>query len=499
MTRVLAVIVTAVAVAGCAVGPNYTPPELATPAAYRGATETAAEPESFADLPWWQVFDDPVLQDLVREALQQNYDLAAAAARVEQARAQVGVTRAPLAPQLGYQGGASRNSLNLSSLNGSDTARTFNSFLGAFNLAWEIDIWGRVRRATEASVAELFAAEEVRRGVVLTLVADVAEAYLTLLELDTELEIARRTTQSFTDTLQLFARQFEGGYTSKLAMTRAQAALASAAAAIPNVERLIAIQENRLSVLLGRPPGSIVRGVTLAAARMPPQTPPGLPAELLRRRPDIRRAEQGIVAANAGVGVAVANFFPRLGLTALYGGASSELEAVFKGAGNVWTFGGTLAGPLFQGGALYYGYKGAEQQWEQALETYRQAVVQALAEVANALVDQDKLVGVRVQQELAVQALRESVRLATLRYVGGLATYYEVLEAQQQLFPAENALAQTERDQLVAVVQLYRALGGGWAVEPSGTPGRGNDEDFPRYPPGTGDHPELQTTAVVGR
>lgn len=497
MMRVLAVLLAAGVLAGCAVGPNYTPPEVTTPATYRSGPETP-QPASFADLPWWQIFDDPILQDLVREALQQNYDLTAAAARVEQARAQVGVTRAPLAPQLGYQGGASRNSINLSALNGSDQTPTFNSFLGAFNLAWEIDVWGRVRRANEASVADLFAAEDVRRGVVLTLVADVAGAYLTLLELDTELEIAKRTTRNFEDTLQLFTRQYEGGYTSKLAMTRAQAALASAAAAIPNVERLIAIQENQLSVLLGRPPGPIPRGATLVETRMPPQTPPGLPADLLRRRPDIRSAEQGIVAANADIGVAVANFFPKLGLTAIYGGASSDLQAVFNGTGNVWSFGGTLAGPLFQGGALYYGYKGAEQQWEQAVQKYQQSVLQALAEVANALIDQEKLVGVRAQQELAVQALRESVRLATLRYVGGLATYYEVLEAQQQLFPAENALAQTQRDQLVAVVQLYRALGGGWAVEPVGTPGRGDDENFPHYPPGTGEHPELQTTASVG-
>jgi len=496
MKRALVGLLAAGGLAGCAVGPNYTPPAVSTPASYRSA-QAQVETTSFADLPWWQVFEDPVLQDLVREALEQNYDLTAAAARVEQARAQVGVTRAPLAPQLGYQGGASRNSLNLSSLTGNDNTQTFDSFLGAFNFAWEIDVWGRVRRATEASVAELFAAEDVRRGVVLTLVADVAQAYLTLLELDTELEIARRTTKNFEDTVELFTRQFEGGYTSKLAVTRAQAALATAAAAIPNVERLIAIQENQLSVLLGRPPAPVPRGATLAETRMPPQTPPGLPSELLRRRPDIRRAEQGIIAANADIGVAVANFFPKLGLSAIYGGASSDLQAVFNGAGTVWSFGGTLAGPLFQGGALYYGYKGAEQKWEQALQSYQQSVLQALAEVANALVDQEKLVGVRAQQQVAVDALRESVRLATLRYVGGLATYYEVLEAQQQLFPAENALAQTERNQLVAVVRLYRALGGGWEVEPVGTPGRGNDEDFPNYPPGTGDHPELQTTAAA--
>lgn len=489
MRRLARALAAVAALTGLAVGPRYERPAVAPPDACRGDAERAAE--SFADLPWWLVFGDPVLQGLVREALTANRDLQAAASRVEQARAIVGATRAPLLPQAEYQGDASRNTRNIASLTGSDQERTFDMFVGIANLAWEIDVWGRVRRATEASVAELFAVEEIRRGVVLGRGAEVAHAHFDLLELDAEIEIARRTTESFRETLALFTRQFEGGYTSRLAVTRAQAALAGAAAAIPEVQRQIAARENALSVLLGRPPGAIARGAALDEARLAPRTPPGLPSDLLRRRPDIRRAEQALVAANARVGVAITDFFPRLGLTAFYGGQSTELASVFDGSGTVWRLGGGLVGPLFQGGALYYAYRGAEKQFDVALQAYEQTVLTALAEVADALASQQLLREVRREREAAVGALREAVRLALMRYRGGLATYYEVLEAQQQLFPAENALARLRRDELLAVVQLCRALGGGWQAEPPGTPGRDAASDFPSYPPGTGAHPPV--------
>lgn len=452
--------------AGCAVGRDYQRPPIDPPELFRNQIG-AAESASIADLSWWEVYTDPVLQQLIREALENNYDLLTAAARVEQARAQVGVTRSEIFPQIGYQGSAQRAKV-FTGL--SDNNPTLNSFLGAFSVAWEIDVWGRIRRASEASLADLMATEDVRRAVVQTLVTDVAGAYYQLLELDLELEIARRMTDSFRQTLQLFERQYTGGVGNKLETSRAAAALAQTAAAIPSLENRIVAQENLLSILLGRYPGPISRGRALVEQELP-QAPPGLPSALLERRPDISRAEQNIVAANALVGVSVANFFPQIGLTALYGGQSSTLEDIVKGPGVVWAIAGQLAGPIFQGGALIETYNAQKALWEQAKLQWVQSILVAFGEVSNTLTAQEKLAQVRHEQTIGVEALREAVRLATLRYTGGLANYYEVLEAQQQLFPAENELAQTIFNQLLASVQLYKALGGGW-----------NDDDF--QPPG---------------
>jgi multidrug efflux system outer membrane protein len=339
---------------------------------------------------------------------------------------------------------------------------TGNAFSGTFNLVWELDVWGRIRRANEAARADLFASEEFRRGVVVTLVSAVAQAYFELLELDLELEIARRTMASFQRTLDLFTQRQQMGVASKLEVVRAEAALASTAANIPNLERQIVAKENQLSVLLGRNPGPIDRGRSLVDHSLP-ETPPGLPAQLLERRPDIRQAEQVLIAANARIGVAQANFFPRVGLTSLYGGASDDVENVVKGSASIWSVSGELAGPLLQGGLIYESYQAAIAQWEQEKFQYQQAVITAFQEVSDALISKLKLAEVRKEQARAVTALQESVRLSLLRYSGGFASYFEVIEAQQQLFPAENALAQVQRDQLISVVQLYRALGGGWS------------------------------------
>ena len=444
--------------AGCPVGPNFVKPEPAMPPTYRSEIEPA-EAASFADQAWWDVFRDDILRNLIDEAIANNYDLRTAVYRVEAAQHQVGITRSPLFPQAGYQGGAQRGKTFLGP---QVDNQTFNVFLGSFNLAWEIDVWGRIRRATEASMADLLASEDFRRGVVLSLVSGVAQAYFELQELDLELEIARRTTESFTETEALFTRRYEGGVDSLLSVERARAALGSTAAAIPQLEQQIVIKENQICTLLGRQPGEVQRKVMLTQDAVPPQTPPGLPSELLLRRPDILQAEQQIAAANAQVGVTVANFFPRIGLTTLYGGQSTELSQIVKGPGAIWTIAGSVLGPLFQGGALTESYRQAVSQWEGTKQQYEQSVLTALGEVSNALIAQQKLEGVRAEQAKAVDALGESVRLALLRYTGGLSTYFEVLEAQQQLFPAENALAQTDRDRLLAVVQLYAALGGGW-------------------------------------
>jgi len=449
---------------GCALGPNYQRPAVDTPPAFRSADAEPASVDgtSLADLPWWQVFQDTALKDLIEQSLVNSYDIRIVATRVEQARYAVGVTRADLLPQVSYTGNAQRG--RVFNPIGNENV-TGNQFLGAFQMAWELDVWGRIRRSTEASLANLFATEDVQRGVILSLVTGVAQAYFELRELDLELEIARRTRDSFQQTLELFTRQLVGGVGTKLAVERAAAALASAAATIPDVERQIVAKENQISILLGRNPGPIPRGTALTEQVYPPDVPVGLPAALLERRPDILQAEQNIVAANALVGVAITNFLPRIGLTTLYGGQSSEIENVVKGPGNIWAVGAGLTGPLFQGGQLYYTYKGNVAAWEEAKLGYQQSLLNALGEVSDTLIARQKFAQARIELEKEVAALQESVRLATLRYTGGLATYYEVLEAQQQLFPAEDALARTELNQLTAVVQLYRALGGGWRAE----------------------------------
>jgi multidrug efflux system outer membrane protein len=445
---------------GCPVGPNYHRPETTPPPDFYGQQQ-APEPESLADLPWWEVFSDPVLQRLVTEAVQSNYDLRIAVARVEQSEALVGVARSPIFPQVGYNGTASRQRALI--FPGQPNA-TYNLFAGTFNLAWEIDVWGRIRRATEAAQAELLANEEFRRGVLLTLVSSVATAYFDLLELDRELEIARDTTESFRETLLLFTRRYEGGVGSKLQTERAAGALYETAANIPNLEAQIVAKENQINVLLGRNPGPIPRGQLLVQQQTPPETPAGLPGELLERRPDVRQAEESMRSANAQVGVAVANFFPQIGLTSLYGGQSTQLKDLVKGSANIWNLVGTISGPIFTGGQLIEQYYAQVAFWEQAKLQWEQTLITAFSEVSTTLVSQTKLTEVRIDQQKTVDAYQESVRLSLLRYDQGLANYYEVLEAQQLLFPAQNNLARVQRDQLVVVVDLYRALGGGWRL-----------------------------------
>jgi multidrug efflux system outer membrane protein len=448
------------------VGPNYTRPEVQPPPSYRGP-EAPLEGKSLADLPWWEVFQDPTLKGLVEEALVANYDARIAAARVERARYGVGVTRADLMPQAGYVGEAQRGKFFVSPDLPNETG---NIFLGAFQMAWEIDVWGRIRRATEASLADLFAAEDVRRGVVLSVITDVAQAYFELRDLDLELEIAKSSRDAFQKTHDLFMRQLVGGVGNKLATSRAEAALADAAAAIPEIERQIVAKENQLSILLGRQPGVIARGATLTDQPRPPDVPPGLPSTLLERRPDILAAEQNVVATNALVGVAVADFFPRFGLTSLYGGQSGDIDKIVKSAGNVWAIGASITGPLFQGGRLYYGYKASVVDWQSAVFAYEQTVLNALADVSNALVARQKLAEAEVERKRQVASLQESVRVALVRFTDGFSSYFEVLDAQQQLFPAEILLARNQLNQLVSVVQLYRALGGGWRQEEAAHP-----------------------------
>jgi multidrug efflux system outer membrane protein len=449
-----------VALAGCAVGPNYKRPSVPVPPQFYGEEAAIAEARSLADLPWWELFDDPVLKGLIEEALRNAFDARLAAARVEEARALYGVARGELWPTVDYEAvwQRTRPEQFVNPEGSSQTRWTAN-----VGFSWELDLFGRIRRQTEAARAQYLATEEARRGVLLSLVSDVATAYFELKELDAELLIAQRTTDAFQDTYELFQRRLEGGAASALETARAEALLGAVAAQIPEIERDIVAKENQLNFLLGRAPQPIARDGSLPPA--PPAVPPGLPAELLERRPDVRQAEEQLVAVNAGVGAAKARFFPTLSLTGLFGNVSPELGEIFS-SGRTWSIASSLAGPIFAGGRIKRNYEAAKARYEQGKVLYEAAVTNSLREVSGALVDRSKLVETERQRARTVRAYTEAVRLANLRYRSGLSAYFEVLDAQQQLFPAEISLVQTHRDQLLAVVNLYKALGGGWPILP---------------------------------
>jgi multidrug efflux system outer membrane protein len=446
---------------GCAVGPNYKRPTVNSPNNFRSATGPPTT-NSFGDLPWWEIFQDDTLQNLIKVALTNNYDIRVAATRVEQARAIYAENRASLFPQLGYQAGVSRGKNALFTTPFFNNGVTTSFYNGAGNVSWEIDLWGRIRRLSESAQAQYFASQEARRNVMITLIAELAQSYLQLLALDRELEITRQNTAAFSDSLKIFNERLEQGVASKLETSRAAAALASTAASIPDLERQIVIQENQINVLTGQNPGPVFRNKKLLQLTLPPDVPAGLPSSLLQRRPDIRQADQQFRSANAQIGVAVANFFPVLDLTALLGAVSPELSAITSGKSGLWSGAGSLTGPVFQGGRLVGRYHEAQAAREQARLSYQQTALNAFQEVSNALISRQKFQEVRVQQALSVSAYEEAVGVSTQRYLVGQASYYELLEAQQQLFPAQISLVQTQLNQFLAVVQLYRALGGGW-------------------------------------
>ena len=460
--RLPAVLLMTVTVAGCMVGPEYRRPDVTPPKDFRSQV-APAEASSLADLPWWQVFNDKALQGLITQALAGNYDLKVAVARIDEARAQVAVVRADLYPQVGYQASAAREKsfIPLPQLQGNVT---YNSFLAAVNATWEIDLWGRIRHSADAATASLYAQEDVRRGVMLALVSNVAASYFALIELDRQLAIAQESATVYKQTLDLFTQRFEAGRDSKLGVVRAQAAYDSSSAAIAALNRAITQQENAICVLLGIYPRAIERGTQLPQQVMP-ATPVGLTTDLLQRRPDIMQAEQVMVGANAQIGVAVANYFPRIGLSALYGGQGVEVSDLFKSNFSIWSLGAGLTGPIFQGGRLKANEQAQEAFWNESIAQYKQTVTVAFRETSDAMIAQQTLVTQRKALESQVQANREAVDLAMQRYTGGRANYFEVLDAEQSLFPSEDALAQTQRDQLVAVVSLYKALGGGWNLK----------------------------------
>ena len=395
-------------------------------------------------------------------ALANNYDLQIAVTRIEQSRQLAAQARAQYFPFLNYGVTASDGKNEFAGAVVPNEGVTQGAFVGAASVAWEADLWGRIRRENEAARAQYFATEQARRAVMLSLVSDVAQAYFELLDLDLQLDIAKQTTESFSQTVSLFTHRLEGGVASKLDTSRAEGAQATAAASIPELERQIALKENQINVLLGGNPGPIPHSARLLDQVVPPDIPSGLPSALLVRRPDILEAEGQLRSANAQIGVATANFFPRIGLTALFGRTSSPLDSLSSGQATVWSVAGNLSGPIYQGGALRAQKRQAVAFWEETKLQYAQTAQLAFQDVSNALVSRTKYEAIRAEQAQAVQAYQESVKVSLQRYVAGKASYFEVLDAQLQLYPAQNALAFTELNRRTVVVLLYKALGGGW-------------------------------------
>jgi multidrug efflux system outer membrane protein len=451
--------------AGCKVGPNYHRPAFQPPTAFRDLSENPqvqAQAASYADLPWWQVFQDPQLQELVRTALKQNYDLQLATERINAARAQVAISRSRLFPQVqgnaDFSGGKEHN------------FQTKTNFLTlTADAAFQLDFFGRLRRATEASRADLLATEDARQTVILTLVSDVASDYFALLQLDLQLQITRETVKTQEDSVKLTNLRVQHGVATKLDVLQAQQVLDTANAQIPDLERQIAQEENAISILLGNYPQAVPRGRPLVEQPLPPEVPPGMPSSLIERRPDIREAEQVLVAANAEIGVAKAQFFPQISLTGSGGGSfgrSSAFSSLMSSQVGIWSYGAQVSQPVFTGGALRGNLRVAKSQHQQALISYRQTIQGAFGDVSDALIGYEKFHQVRVRQEDTVKDLQESVRLSNLRYKGGTTTYLEVLDGQRSLFSAELTLAGARGTEYQSLVQLYRALGGGWQQQP---------------------------------
>jgi NodT family efflux transporter outer membrane factor (OMF) lipoprotein len=465
MKALTAVLALALLLTSCAMGPNYKRPAVEVPGSFRGA-ETPAEVQSLGDLEWFEVFDDEVLKQFVATALERNFDARIAAERVLQARAQLGITRSEQFPTLDLNAdfvatrGSSAGSIvfiprgmNL------DVAYT----QAGFSLGWELDVWGRIRRLTEAARAQYLATEEARHGVTTSLIADVSSAYFALRELDLELEIARKTRAVAEDGLRLTKLRRDQGAATGLDVRQAEQFLYTATAQIASIERAIGQTENALSLLLGNPPGDIPRGRALEEFRAPPQVPPGLPSTLLERRPDIREAERTLIAANALIGAARAQYFPQISLTGFLGGQSRALTDLFSGPARLWTFAPGATLPIFNAGRIRSNVRFTEAQQREALIRYEQSIQTAFREVSDSLIGYRKTVEQREQQELLVNALRETQRLATIRYRGGLDSYLQVLDADRNLFQGDLTLARLRQQELEAIVQLYRALGGGWS------------------------------------
>jgi multidrug efflux system outer membrane protein len=458
----------ALLLAGCVVGPNYKRPEVGVPANFRApAPLPELQAASFADLKWFEVFHNEALQDLIRTALAQNYDLRDAVARVEEARANLGVTRSNQFPQVSASG-----ELDITRVSRNGQLPLPQSFVpnqnrnwgeAGLNLLWfEVDLWGRLRRSTEAARANLLNAEWNRQAVVSTLVSQVATDYFQLGELDYELEISQRTLRNRQEFLRLTQNRQSGGVATLLDLRQAEQLVDSAAQTIPPLEQQIEQTENQISLLLGRNPEGVIRGASFTEQEIPPEVPTGLPSALLERRPDIRAAEQALVAANANIGVAKAAYFPQISLSGTIGGQSSALANLFSGPNRVWTFVPQFTQPIFTAGRIKSGVRLAKAERDQAQIAYERSIQTAFREVSDALIAHQRTRESRLEQAKLVNALEDRKRLAYVRYQGGVDTQLNALDADRDLFQAELTLAQIRYNELVSVVQLYKALGGGW-------------------------------------
>jgi multidrug efflux system outer membrane protein len=441
---------------GCTVGPNYHKPQIAVPPAFRNAQATPETAASLADLPWWDVFKDPVLQKLIRTGLEQNYDVRVAAEKIVAARAQVALSRSAQMPKVtlnpGYTGGKT----------GESTPNVNTNLLSlTADLSYSLDLFGGLRRATEASRAALLATEEARRDAMVTLVSDIGSDYYQLLALDLQLEIARQTVISQTQSVTLTKSRADYGVATNADWLQARQVLDAANAQIPELQRQIARMEDAIGILMGNYPGDVPRGAVLTDLQTPPVVPVGIASGLLDRRPDIREAEKLLIEYNANIGVARAQFFPQISLTAS-GGRSLALTSLVDSQTSIWTYAAALTQSIFEGGKLRANLHIAESEQRQALLTYMQTVQKAFGDVSDSLVDVQKYREVRLRDEEYVHDLDESVRLANMRYDGGVTTYLEVLQAQQSLFTEQLTLAESRGNEFQSVVQLYRALGGGW-------------------------------------
>lgn len=460
MRALLVVLLLGAVLSGCMMGPNYERPRVDTPATFRFEDPNAADT---ANTEWWKQFDDPVLDDLVSEALANNKNVRIAAANIELAAGVLTTTRAPLFPQVSYNGSGARQRLSAEGpvpISGSNPQSSFQLLGGA---TWEIDLWGRIRRLSESARASFFASVEARRGVILSLVSSVASSYIQLRGLDAQLAIAKRTLATYAESVRLFTLQFKYGQTSEMTVAQARTQYATALATIPQIESQIAQLEQAISILLGRNPGPVTRGKTLDELALFPVAA-GLPSELLDRRPDLAQAEQNLIAANAQIGAAKALYFPVISLTGTAGLTSSELKDLFKGSALAWSYAGSFIGPIFTAGAVSGQVAQAEAAQQAALVGYQAAIQNAFADVANTLVAHQKLGEQLSAQSELVGASRDYTRLANLQYTGGYTPYFTVLQAEQQLFPAELNLEQTRAALFSSLVAVYQAMGGGWVT-----------------------------------
>ncbi len=450
------------ALAGCTLGPDYARPPVDAPAAFRFEPKEVAET---ADTAWWKQFGDPVLDDLIDAALANNLNVKVAAANVEQALAVITQTRSALFPQVGYTGSAGRARVPETGVAASipNYPNPQSSYEALLSVSWEIDLWGRIRRQSEAARATMLATDEARRGVILSLVASVATNYITLRGLDEQLVIAKHTLDTYAESVRFYQLQFKYGQTSQMTVAQAQSQYETAAAQIPQIETQIAQTENALSILLGRNPGPIPRGKSIDDLAVPP-VPAGLPSALLERRPDLLQAEQQLVAANAQIGAAKALYFPTISLTGALGSSSTDLSDLFKGPTRLWNYAGQIVGPIFTFGAVSGQVAQSEAAQKAALLNYQLSIQNAFADVDNALVANVKIKQQLAAQERLVAALKDYARLAKLQYDGGYTAYSTVLQAEQSLFPAELTLASVRASVFTSAANTYKAMGGGWVT-----------------------------------